>query len=224
MATNSVRQMGVTTNSAPAAMAARAVFASSTVPTPIKARSPSFSRTSRMATRTWGVVMVISMTLTPPAIRASDSGSTCAACCARTTAMIPGSVRSEMMSALGRILPHVHRGSVRPAVSFGEESDRVDNTQVQALVFGAVDKLEQAAGVAVGHDAGAGRFDVLELAVQKLVGHLRLHNVVNAGAAAAPQAFRQLDQLQVRDQAQQLTRLVGGLLPVRPGAGLVGGG
>ena len=76
-------------------------------------------------------------------------------------------------------------------------------------------------GVAVGHDGGAGGLDVLELAVQELVGHLRLDDVVDAGAAAAPGALRQLDQLQVRDQAQQLARLGGDLLAVRQVAGLV---
>ena len=49
----------------------------------------------------------------------------------------------------------------------------------------------------------------------------RLHDVVDAGAAAAPGSFRQLDQFQVRDQAQQLARLRGDLLAVREVAGLV---
>ena len=44
IAINSVRQMGVTTNSAPALMAASHVLASRTVPTPIVARPSSFSR------------------------------------------------------------------------------------------------------------------------------------------------------------------------------------
>src|ERR1035441_944429 len=179
MATSSVRQMGVTTNSAPALMAARQVSTSSTVPTPIKARSPIFSRASRMAARALGVVMVISMALMPPAMRASKSGSTCAACWARTMAMMPGSMRREMMSDLFRIVGGLRCGSVRPAVGFGEQRHGVDDAQVQALVFGAVDELEQAAWVAVGHDTGAGRFDVLELAVQELVGHFRLDDIVN---------------------------------------------
>ncbi len=100
--TNSARPIGVTTNSAPAAMAARHVSASSTVPTPMTPWPPTCPRASRMAAMALGVVIVISMAMMPPARSASESGSTCSAFCARTTAMMPGSVSSEIISDFER--------------------------------------------------------------------------------------------------------------------------
>ena len=77
-----------------------------------------------------------------------------------------------------------------------------------------VEDLEQAARVASGDSLGASAADVLELALQKFACHFRLDKIVNAGAAAAPHAFVQLDQIQIWNGFQNLSRLRFDLLAV----------
>src|SRR6185503_11717514 len=79
---------------------------------------------------------------------------------------------------------------------------------------GAIDYLEQAAGIA-GRDHFAARgTDVLHLSVQELAGHLGLRQVVNPGAAATPVGFRQLDEFQPGNGPQKLAGLRDDALPV----------
>ena len=59
-------RLGVTKNSAPASMQARAVSGSSTVPAPSTILSPKWSATFSSARMAPGTVMVISAALTPP--------------------------------------------------------------------------------------------------------------------------------------------------------------
>ena len=51
-----------------------------------------------------GALVVISIARTPPANNASESGNTCPRDCARTTAMMPGSVSAAITSDLSRIV------------------------------------------------------------------------------------------------------------------------
>ena len=67
----------------------------------------------------------------------------------------------------------------------------------------------------------ARRADVVQFAVEKFVGHFRLDQIVNARAAAAPGAFGQFDQFQIRNRLQDLARLRGDFLAVAQMAGLV---
>ena len=129
---------------------------------------------------------------------------------------------ADWKSAIQQI-GNLRYGSKSSAIGFCEQRDGVDDPQVQGLKFRAVDELEEAAWVAVGDDAGAGGLDVFELAVEELVGHFRLHDVVDASAAAAPEALRQLYQLEVGDEPQELAWLGGDLLAMREVAGLVVG-
>src|SRR5437867_4160688 len=103
ISTRSVLQIGVTMNAAPASIAARQLPASITVPAPTNARSPTFSRASRIAASALGVVRVISVAMIPPAINASNIGTTCVSCGARTIATIPGWVSRERISDLERV-------------------------------------------------------------------------------------------------------------------------
>ena len=82
--------------------------------------------------------------------------------------------------------------AVGPARGLGQESDRMGYAHVHPLLFSAVDELEQATGVAVGHDRGERRGDVFHLPFQQLIGHHWLGEVINARAAATPVALRQL--------------------------------
>lgn len=58
----------------------------------------------------------------------------------------------------------------------------------------AVLDLEEATWIAGGDDIGAGGFDVGHLAMEEVIGHFGLNEVVNAGAAAAPGAFRKFHE------------------------------
>jgi len=60
----------------------------------------------------------------------------------------------------------------------------MDHAEVQSALFGAVDELEEAAGVGGGDDGCAGGLDVVEFALEELVGHFRLDEVVDAGGAS----------------------------------------
>ena len=67
-------------------------------------------------------------------------------------------VRGNRVPAVQRVQPSrtACKESESSAVGFGEQRHGVDDAQVQALMFGAVDELEQTAGIAIGHDADAG--------------------------------------------------------------------
>src|SRR5258706_314461 len=77
-----------------------------------------------------------------------------------------------------------------------------------------VDDLQEATGIGRGHNLRAGGFDVLELALKKFVGHLRLDQIVNARAAATPGALRQLNEFEIWDGAQKFPGLPRDLLAV----------
>ena len=81
-AISSTRVMGVMMYSAPAWMASVQVFTSRMVPAPSRIFSPNLAReTCRMMSSAPGTVMVISMALSPPAMRASMMGATASADC-----------------------------------------------------------------------------------------------------------------------------------------------
>ena len=62
-----------------------------------------------------------------------------------------------------------------------------------------------------------------DLAVEQLVGHLRLGDVVDTGTATAPRALRQLGQFQSRNRLEQLPRLRGDILAMAQVTGFVVG-
>src|SRR5215831_7987315 len=66
--------------------------------------------------------------------------------------------------------------------------------------------LQDAAGVGRHHRLGPGGSDVADLASEQTGGHLGLGEVIDAGRAAAPVGFREIDQTQLRDLAEELTR------------------
>jgi hypothetical protein len=107
------------------------------------------------------------------------------------------------------------------AVGLGQQGDGMDQAHRDFLPADAVGDVGQAAGIAGRHDGGFGGDDVLELAVQQLIGHLRLDQIVDARAAAAPSALRQLRQCELGNGAQNLARLRGDLLAVAQMAGFV---
>ena len=59
----------------------------------------------------------------------------------------------------------------------------------------AVGDLEEAARIPSSKDGRASFRDVIQLSLEELVGHFGLDEVVDAGAAAAPGAFGQFDEL-----------------------------
>ena len=87
----------------------------------------------------------------------------------------------------------------------------------------AVGDVQRATGVAHRHHFRAGGADVADLALEQLVGHFRLGDVVNTGAATAPRALRQLGQFQSGDCLEQLPWLRGDFLAVAQVAGFVVG-
>ena len=97
----------------------------------------------------------------------------------------------------------------------------MDDSEVHLLGASAIDELQQAAWVTGSDDRRARGFNVAQLAVEKLVGHLGLDEIVNAGAAAAPGAFREINQFKVWNRAQKLTRLCGDFLAMGEMAGFM---
>ena len=85
----------------------------------------------------------------------------------------------------------------------------------------AAGDLKVAPGVGGGEDRCAGADDVPDLADEELFGLLGLGDIVDAGAAAAPVGLGQLDELEPRDELQEVARLLGDLLAVRQVAGVV---
>lgn len=84
----------------------------------------------------------------------------------------------------------------------------------EVSLFKAVDQLEHTSGVTVGDDAGACFEDVIDFSLQEFIGHHRLDDIVDTGAAAAPVAFGQLNQFQVRNGVEDGAWLAGDLLAV----------
>src|SRR6266849_5014460 len=97
----------------------------------------------------------------------------------------------------------------------------MDDAQGEILVPRAVDDLQQTTRVASGNDARLGAADVLELALEQGGGHLRLNQVVDARAPAAPGAFGQFSQREMGNGAEHLSRLGRDFLAVAKVAGLV---
>jgi hypothetical protein len=62
----------------------------------------------------------------------------------------------------------------------------MSDTDHESLPLRAVDELEPAAGIGGGYDGRVRGPDVAKLAVRKLTGHLRLGEVVDAGAGRLP--------------------------------------
>ena len=69
--------------------------------------------------------------------------------------------------------------------------------------------LDRAAGVGGGHELGARVEQVARLATAELGGRLRLHEVVDAGRPAADLPLGRIDELELRDHAQEVARLKG---------------
>src|SRR5438046_8185747 len=97
----------------------------------------------------------------------------------------------------------------------------MNHAQGQSFLDCAVGDLQEAAWVPRGHDWAVCRANVFEFALQKLGGHFRLNQVVNARAAATPGALRELDELEVRNRPQHLTGRGGDPLRVAEVAGFV---
>src|ERR1035437_688904 len=92
------RRLGVTKNSAPASMQARAVSGSSTVPAPSTILPPNLSATFSSAWMAPGTVMVISAARMPPAYMASTARMALSALDVRTIGTIPTSVIKARIS------------------------------------------------------------------------------------------------------------------------------
>ena len=82
------------------------------------------------------------------------------------------------------------------------------------LLARPVKDLQKAAGIAGGDDRSAGGFDVAELAIEEIARHFRLDQIVDAGATAAPCAFRQFDKFEIGDGPEHGARLGGDFLAV----------
>ena len=115
--------------------------------TPMSARSPIDWLASRITPMALGVDIVISMATMPPAMRASESAGTCSGFWARTTAMTPGLVRSEMISDLVRIVASTFRGS----------GGGFSTQFVSAIRFGTDGFSDAAAGKSISARPGAAR-------------------------------------------------------------------
>src|SRR5260370_25737141 len=97
----------------------------------------------------------------------------------------------------------------------------MDDAEGEVFVPRAVDDLQQTGRVASGNDGRLGAADVPELALEQSSGHLRLNQVVDARATAAPSAFGQFNQRKMGNGAEHLSRLRRDFLTVAKVAGLV---
>src|SRR5260370_16904024 len=97
----------------------------------------------------------------------------------------------------------------------------MDDAQREVFVPRAVYDLQQTARVASGNDGRPGAADVPELALEQSRGHLRLNQVVDARATAAPSAFGQFNQGKLGNGAEHLSRLRRDFLTVAKVAALV---
>ena len=97
----------------------------------------------------------------------------------------------------------------------------MDDAEIQPFLFRAVDQLEQAAGIRGGDDIRAGGFDVPQLAGEQGVGGVRVRQVINTRAAAAPGGFGEFNEFQTGNRAEELARLRRDFLAVAEVAGVV---
>src|SRR5438270_10482476 len=81
--------------------------------------------------------------------------------------------------------------------------------------------LQRTSGVAGRDHVGLERGDVARLALAKLRGRLRLHEIVDARAAAADLRFRGRQQLDAGNRGEQRARLRADTLRVREVTGIV---
>src|SRR5215469_3456348 len=84
------------------------------------------------------------------------------------------------------------RGSRGLSIGLRQQRYWVNDSQVQTFIARAINQLQQAAWICGGHNLRTGGLDVLDFPLQKLAGHLRLNQIVNPSAPAAPGAFGQL--------------------------------
>ncbi|OQB00611.1 MAG: putative cysteine protease YraA [Chloroflexi bacterium ADurb.Bin222] len=108
----------------------------------------------------------------------------------------------------------------RGAIGQLEKLRDVHDFDGQAGAAYAGNQLHGAADVGHGEHVRPGRGDVGDLGVEDGVGRLRLHDVVDAGAAAALIGLGELHQLQLGDGAQQVAGLGDDLLRVAQVAGV----
>ena len=83
----------------------------------------------------------------------------------------------------------------------------MNDAQLHPSLFRAIDELQETTGISGGNNFRAGGLDVGEFALQQVIGHFRLNEVVNAGAAAAPVRLGRLDEFQIQNRPQHLSRL-----------------
>ena len=72
----------------------------------------------------------------------------------------------------------------------------MDDTEVDAVFAGAVDDLQEATRISGGDGIDASGYNALNFSIEQVIGHFGLDEVVDAGAAAAPGAFRKFDELE----------------------------
>ena len=82
-------------------------------------------------------------------------------------------------------------------------------------------QLQSATDVGAGDQLGSGAGEVLNLDAPQLCRFLRLHQVVDAGTAAADPSFGGFPQLQMGNGLEQLPRLAGDALAVNHVTGIV---
>ncbi len=108
----------------------------------------------------------------------------------------------------------------RGAIGQLEELRDVHDFDGQSGTAHAGDQLHGAADVGHGEHVRPGRGDVGDFGVEDGVGRFCLHDVVDAGAAAALIGFGELHQLQLGDGAQQVAGLGDDLLRMAQVAGI----
>ena len=106
-------------------------------------------------------------------------------------------------------------------VGVREQNDGMNDLDAFVGLAESVFKLDEAAGIGRGDDARAGRAEVSELALQEPRRGLRLSEVVDARAAAAPGRLGALAQFDAGDCPQNFPWLRRDFLPVAEMAGLV---
>ena len=78
----------------------------------------------------------------------------------------------------------------------------MDNFEVEVLLPGTIDELQQTARVSSGDYRRTGSLNMSQLAFEELAGHLGLCQIVNSRAAATPGALGERRQLEVGDGMQ----------------------
>src|SRR5215470_4997862 len=112
-------------------------------------------------------------------------------------------------------------GAPSGAMSAVQDLDQVQHLDADALRAQSRLDLQDAPGIGGDHRLGPGGPDVADLAPEQARGHLGLREVVDAGRAAAPVGLGELDEAELRDLAQQLSRRALDLLAVHDVARVV---